>query len=164
MDFLITTIFSAWFAVSVVSQFQPSVKRRVRWPTPLLFVVGSGLFAAIPRDLSLSYRDRSATGDLGEWIDVERSPRRRAIAFFWNPEFWHDLTVVGILARLARADARLPRNRISKNMWYLVVKELVVGKSLTDASNARQFRINSTRRFCGREARSVLFTSDFEPL
>lgn len=165
----IVALFSAYFVVSVLGQFDLKTFDNWRYYDVFALVPIWTFFAPSPgqSDYHLIYRDQLPDGTLTDWTEVAITERRNKASFLWNPEKRTKKVLSDVVAMAmgyVRDGEGLGREFIL-TFPYLVLLNAVCGLPASGEGARRQFLVVETFGF-QRQASSMrlLITSELHPL
>jgi hypothetical protein len=124
------------------------------------------LFFAMPRDLRLYVRDRSASGALTAWREIPLWSERPWYQAVWHPQGLvpHVLSsLVEQLVTLAEA-GRMPSDRLPKSVPYYGLWHCLRHLAPTGLGTERQFKIAEAHGYGSTQSARPVYTSEFHLL
>jgi hypothetical protein len=175
MNKLLFFVFSSWFVITILWQFD-LIREKVKFLYKLNFFNAIPIwtfFAPTPgiTDTHIIYRDKFSTGEISDWKEIGLLEERKWYHFFWNPHKRKSKLVVDALSQIKNLknkneqkqfdDSEL-QYRIKFSKGYLILLNLVMGfNKISENSISRQFIVVDSYLITGRRQPMPIFSSPF---
>jgi hypothetical protein len=161
LNIAIAVVFTAWAALSGLSQLRPAWLQRLKSRDLLHLIPNWRFFAPNParRDYHLEYRTLRAGGAPGRWQRVPTIARRSIISIVWHPAKRRRKAFNTLIRRVMRAASEWGQHRAGRSIAYLTVLNHV--QRTAGVCEPVQFRIVTAQDFCAARPVRLAFTSDW---
>lgn len=168
-------VLGVWFAVSVAAQFRDERFEKLRRFDVFGLVPLFTFFAPNPghSDQHLLYRDRSASGAVGEWVEIPLVDARRWYSVVWGPDKREKKILADAINSLMTSVERQSRSGVDAtdlqyylmlSVPYLTLLNVVVQRPAAPDVTHRQFVVAETFGLAAPRKLVPLFSSPFHAL
>lgn len=159
--------FTAWFSVSVVSQFCQRIGERFPRMTAMGLIPLWTFFAPHPsmHDMHLLYRDRMHDGTVRECGFVSTIEARKWHHAVWNPGKFQNKVFYDLVSSLERqvAETNGDPRVVMLTTPYMVMVNLVMHMPRPADSASRQFLVVRDKTFGPDREPEIVFLGEFHP-
>lgn len=162
-DVALIIIFTFWFLLSLLLQWQKKVITKIRSKDLLHLIPNWRFFAPTParKDYHLEYRIKLKDSKVGIWKRIEFSKQRNYWCVLWYPDKRFRKAFNTSVRRITRMLYEHGYDSTAKSIAYLHLLNYLQNNNVVEIIEALQFRIISQQDFASDRKPRLVFTSNW---